>query len=546
MRNPRPFSVRFLLSFCAFFLLCYAVASLIMAKREFDEVTINQILFHMQLMKDNIVTMPGDFIDVFFWHVRNAVLCAATLAFLREAAACAAGSRKGLVLAACAVLAVLWFVVPGAFMDSIFVWVRALFLASLAVTACAALGCFGALYAMLQRLLRWVSSGWRLAAVWAGVALYTMIYINAFTFFQEQAVIGDFYAEGAYVDPKGVKVGGTGRKNLLIIYCESIEETFGDAAFMGEDLLQSLRPYIDTPELHVEQMPGADFTIGGIVSSQCGIPLKSVSILSGNLTGWALDRFMPGALCLGDYLKADGYHNVYFNGSSGVFSGLNKFFLSHGYQEFMGKEDWLEKGLVKPDDLNMWAVYDKDIIDFSIRRLDELMAEGRKFSFALSTMDTHEPGFLSKDCEEAGLSRNWPGYVKCSMSQVGRLLRHVRDRGWEKDFVILVMGDHLARMPKLGDVDLKRAEKRFVLCSLEGGELKPMRGRITHFDLFPSLLSALGFTVEGGRLGFGYDVFSREVMPPEGNTERLRKRVLSHSKIYESLWLPEYAGKKGE
>lgn len=546
MRNPRPFSVRFLLSFCAFFLLCYAVASLIMAKREFDEVTINQILFHMQLMKDNIVTMPGDFIDVFFWHVRNAVLCAATLAFLREAAACAAGSRKGFVPAACAGLAVLWFVVPGAFMDSIFVWVRALFLASLAVTACASLGWFGTLYAMLQRLLRWVSSGWRLAAVWAGVALYTMIYINAFTFFQEQAVIGDFYAEGAYVDPKGVKVGGTGRKNLLIIYCESIEETFGDAELMGEDLLQPLRPYIDTPELHVEQMPGADFTIGGIVSSQCGIPLKSVSILSGNLTGWALDRFMPGALCLGDYLKADGYHNVYFNGSSGVFSGLNKFFLSHGYQEFMGKEDWLEKGLVKPDDLNMWAVYDKDIIDFSIRRLDELMAEGRKFSFALSTMDTHEPGFLSKDCEEAGMARNWPGYVKCSMSQVGRLLRHVRDRGWEKDFVILVMGDHLARMPKLGDVELKRAEKRFVLCSLEGGELKPMRGRITHFDLFPSLLSALGFTVEGGRLGFGYDVFSREVMPPEGNTERLRKRVLSHSKIYESLWLPEYAGKKGE
>ena len=546
MRNPRPFSVRFLLSFCAFFLLCYAVASLIMAKREFDEVTINQILFHMQLMKDNIVTMPGDFIDVFFWHVRNAVLCAATLAFLREAAACAAGRRKGLVPAACAGLAVLWFVVPGAFMDSIFVWVRALFLASLAVTACAALGWFGTLYGMLQRLLRWVSSGWRLAAVWAGVALYTMIYINAFTFFQEQAVIGDFYAEGAYVDSKGVKVGGTGRKNLLIMYCESIEETFGDAELMGEDLLQPLRPYIDTPELHVEQMPGADFTIGGIVSSQCGIPLKSVSILSGNLTGWALDRFMPGALCLGDYLKADGYHNVYFNGSSGVFSGLNKFFLSHGYQEFMGKEDWLEKGLVKPDDLNMWAVYDKDIIDFSIRRLDELMAEGRKFSFALSTMDTHEPGFLSKDCEEAGMPRNWPGYVKCSMSQVGRLLRHVRDRGWEKDFVILVMGDHLARMPKLGDVDLKRAEKRFVLCSLEGGELKPMRGRITHFDLFPSLLSALGFTVEGGRLGFGYDVFSREVMPPEGNTERLRKRVLSHSKIYESLWLPEYAGKKGE
>ena len=545
MRNTRSYPVRFFLAFFAFFLLAYAVASLIMAKREFDEVNINQILFHMQLMKDNIVTMPGDFIDVFFWHVRNAILSAATLAFLRETAI-SAGRRKGLILASCVAFSVLWFVVPGSFMDSIFVWVRALFLASLAITALAALGWLEALHGVLQRLLRWASSGWRLACVWAGVALYTMFYINFFTFFQEQAVLGDFYTEGAYVDPKSVNVTGTGKKNLLIVYCESIEETFGDVDLMGEDLLQPLRPFIETPDLHIEQMPGADFTIGGIVSSQCGIPLKSVSILSGNLTGWALDRFMPGAVCLGDYLKADGYHNVYYNGSSGVFSGLNKFFLSHGYQEFMGKEDWLEKGAVKPEELNMWAVYDKDIVDFSIRRLDELMAEGRKFSFALSTMDTHEPGFLSSDCEKAGFSRDRPGYVKCSMSQVGRLLQHIRDRGWEKDFVILVMGDHQARMPKLGEVDLKSAEKRFVLCSLKGGELKPMRGRITHFDLFPSILSALGFTVEGGRLGFGYDVFSREVMPPEGNTEKLRKRVLSHSRLYESLWLPEYAEQKGK
>ena len=36
----------------------------------------------------------------------------------------------------------------------------------------------------------------------------------------------------------------------------------------------------------------------------------------------------------------------------------------------------------------------------------------------------------------------------------------------------------------LGNADLKHAEKRFVLCSLEGGGLRPMRGTITHFDLF--------------------------------------------------------------
>jgi len=542
MRVAQSFFIRFSKSFIGFFLLCFSIAFLIMARREFDEVNINQILFHMQLMRDNIVTMPGDFIDVFLWHMRNAFLAAVTLAYLRESGM---GKEKRSSVAdmmVCIVLAALWVIVPGRFIDDIFEVVQASFLFILGCTALCALGKGRRWYRKAHESFRKLSSGWRIGMVWAGVALYSMGYVNLFTYFQEQTAAGDFYTEGSYVDPRDVTVSGSGNKNLLIIYCESIEEAFGRQEIMGRDLLEPIRPFIDTPELHIEQMPGADFTIGGIVSSQCGIPLKSISILSGNLTGWALERFLPGAVCLGDYLKADGYHNVYYNGSSGVFSGLDKFFLSHGYQEFMGKEDWLKAGKITETDLNMWALYDQDIVDLSIARLEELMAVGRKFSFAISTMDTHEPGFLSPDCTRKGMEEAWPGYIRCSMSQVGRLLAHVRDKGWEERFVILVMGDHRARMNTVGDVDLKRAEPRYVLCSLDTqGRLLPMRSVINHFDLFPTLLAALGFSIEGDRLGFGYNVFSREVLPPLNNHEELKKRVLSGSKVYESLWLPEYA-----
>lgn len=542
MREHRAFLFRFVRSFLVFFTLCFTVAFLIMSKREFDEVTINQVLFHMQLMRDNIVTMPGDFIHVFFWHVKNALLCAFTFAFLREAGA---GGRSPVSAAMCLVFIVLWFVVPGSFIDDIFVMVRWAVTAALVFAALGFAGVLPGLSARMQRALRWLSRGWPLAAAWCGILLYSMYYVNFFTFFQEQAVLGDFYTEGAYVDPRTVKVSGTGKKNLIIIYCESIEDTFGRSDVMGEDLLAPLRPSIETPDLRIDQMPGADFTIGGIVASQCGIPLKSISILSGNLTGWALDRYLPGAVCLGDYLKKDGYHNVYYNGSSGLFSGLNKFFLSHGYEEFMGKEEWLEKKHVDPATMNIWAMYDSDMVDRSIDRIDELMAEGRKFSFALSTMDTHEPGFLSPPCVDQGFSADWAGYVKCSLSQVQRLLRHISEKGWEDQFVILVMGDHLTRMPEMDGVDLKHVKGRFVLCSLKrDATLLPVRSVITHFDLFPTLLAALGFTVEGERLGFGYNVFSSEVVPPEGYRDTLRKRVLGRSKTYESLWLPEYSGEE--
>lgn len=84
-----------------------------------------------------------------------------------------------------------------------------------------------------------------------------------------------------------------------------------------------------------------------------------------------------------------------------------------------------------------------------------------------------------------------------------------------------------------------------MLCSLRrDARLVPMRSTITHFDLFPSVLAALGFKIEGDRLGFGYNVFSKDVQPPENYRSILRKRVLSHSKTYENLWLPEYAEQK--
>ena len=544
MKSMRSFPFRFASSFLGAFALCMTVASLIMAKREFYEVTINQILFHLQLVGDNVVTMPEAFIDVFFWHVRNAVICGFSLAFLREATFSDEDERHLPSAFTAAILVAALFVVPGSFIDDWFVNVRWILAAALLSAGLGALGLFTPLSWLVQYMVRWMTSGLRLFLIWAAIILYTLHYVNFLTYFQDQSTARDYYSEGAYVDPRGVKVSGSGNKNLLMVYCESIEETFGRPEIMGEDLLAPLRPFIESPDLQIEQMPGADFTIGGIVSAQCGIPLKPISILSGNLTGESLDEFLPGAVCLGDHLKADGYYSVYYNGSSGIFSGLDKFFLTHGYQEFMGKEGWLEKGLTDISKMNLWAMYDRDIVDLAIARIDELMAEGRKFSFAVSTMDTHEPGFLSSDCAEAGLSNDWPGYVKCSMSQVARLLQHIRDKGWEEEFVILVMGDHQTRKTELGQGDLLNAEGRYVLCSLRGTELIPMRPTITHFDLYPTVLAALGFTVEGDRLGLGYNVFSKDILPPQGYREELKDNVLSRSRIYEALWLPQYSDRE--
>ena len=37
----------------------------------------------------------------------------------------------------------------------------------------------------------------------------------------------------------------------------------------------------------------------------------------------------------------------------------------------------------------------------------------------------------------------------------------------------------------------------------------------THFDMFPTVLAAIGFTIEGNRLGLGVNMFSGEASLPE-------------------------------
>ncbi|MGN1039053.1 MAG: hypothetical protein ACI4P0_06620, partial [Mailhella sp.] len=133
MAQHQSFFLRFVRSFIGFFLLCFSIAFLIMAKREFDEVTINQVLFHMQLMKDNIVTMPGDFIHVFFWHVKNAVLCALTFAYVKHAFPKAPFRPDYVFSFFCTVLIALWFIVPGSFIDDAFRTVRFAVVLGLAV-----------------------------------------------------------------------------------------------------------------------------------------------------------------------------------------------------------------------------------------------------------------------------------------------------------------------------------------------------------------------------------------------------------------------------
>ncbi len=345
-----------------------------------------------------------------------------------------------------------------------------------------------------------------------------------------------------YADPAAVAIDGSDTRSLVLIYVESLENTYSERALFGHDLLARLNRLKahGISFRNYREKPGAHFTIAGIVATQCGIPLRSLAMFGGNDQGEKLSRFLPQARCLGDILHDRGYANVFLNGSDLAFAGVGKFFHDHHYDKVMGRKEWLALGAHEKD-MSGWGLHDDDLFERARAELDRLVAAGRPFNLNVLTIDTHHPyGHLSRSCAERGVT-DFEGIVECSADQVAAFVEYIVERGWLDRIAVLVQGDHLA-MGNTSYQKLISEPNRTVFNLLLGGpgRLRKNTEDVTHFDMLPTMLELIGLRVEGDRAGLGYSAIGA---PPAGRpTDRMARidAVLANrSPSYLRLWEAE-------
>ncbi|UTJ46930.1 phosphatidylglycerol--membrane-oligosaccharide glycerophosphotransferase [Atlantibacter subterranea] len=248
-----------------------------------------------------------------------------------------------------------------------------------------------------------------------------------------------------YKEPK--KVIDNPTLNLVYIYGESLERTyFDDQAFPGL-----------TPELgalknegidfsHTAQLPGTDYTIAGMVASQCGIPLFAP--FEGNASA-SMSSFFPQNICLGDILKNSGYENHFVQGASLRFAGKDVFLKSHGFDHLYGADE-LKSVVADPHYRNDWGFYDDTVLDQAWQKFEALSKEGKRFSLFTLTVDTHHPdGFVSRSCERKrydidGKANQSFSAVTCSQQHIAAFINKIKASPYFKNTVIVVSSDHLA------------------------------------------------------------------------------------------------------
>ncbi len=347
----------------------------------------------------------------------------------------------------------------------------------------------------------------------------------------------DYIAQN-YIEPKEIVLTEKPR-NLILIYVESLEYTYTDVDAFGENLLYKISSIPGDTFTKYKQSRGCSWTMAGLVSSMCGIPLKPKIIGNNhNKLGAVVKKFLPGAICLSDILANHGYKNVYIGGANYNFAGKGKFLYDHSYDEVIGRSEFEAMGM---KEFHHWGLYDDLLFEQAKLKLADLRANNQPYNLTLLTLDMHQPGgHISTYCAKKGV-KDYFGIVKCTSDLVYDFYTYLERNGYLENTVLAILGDHVLMSPDQIDDRIAKSPKRAVYNKFVLPErLQMNRDEIVHFDVFPTILYTLGFRFPNNKLGLGisgYGEFDREV-----NADRLsemRKKILLFSDRYAEFWLPK-------
>ena len=385
---------------------------------------------------------------------------------------------------------------------------------------------------VLQKTLFWSMP---IAAVVMGTTIL-LLKLSVFSY------IGYYFSEDQFshnfANPNDVKLTKGKLKNLVLIYVESLEDTYGDTQLFDSDLLLPLRRLGGVHFQSYKPAAGATWTMGGIVATQCGVPLRVYSEYDFKRDSAQSRAFLPGATCLGDIFESFGYHNVFLGGAPLSFAGKGAFLKDHGYQTVYGRDEW-EKAGVNSNEMSEWGLYDSALLENAKKQLRTLHASGQPFNLTILTLDTYNPrGFLSKHCRDHGAS-NFEGIVQCTSQQLADFVNFMSSSGYMIDTNIVIIGDHLAVPNPVFD-KLKLAPERHIFnLFISDSPLKKNTEVILPFDIFPTIIELSGINVDGDRLGLGYSgFFEQEVPRPTHRLEELTLPSIGGSASYNRLWRP--------
>lgn len=333
--------------------------------------------------------------------------------------------------------------------------------------------------------------------------------------------------EDYYVDPRSVNIAGDSTKNLICVYLESMETSYAsvkEGGFQEKNLIPNLTELADTNISFSNNnklggfytLSGASWTMGSLFTLTSGVPYHFP--VEGNSMG-NYEVFAGGIQTLGDVLNQKGYVQEFLCGSDAAYAGRKDFFETHGNYKVFDYYSAIGNRYINEDYHVFWGIEDKKLYEIAKDELIKLSSNGKPFNFSMLTVDTHFPGGYECELCKNEHQEKAANVVSCADRQIKDFIDWCKKQSFYKDTVIVILGDH-PRMEQVlvpdGFENKPRTIYNCIINSAQTSEYKNYKNRtITAMDYFPTVLSAMGFNIQGNRLGLGTNLLSAKQTLPE-------------------------------
>lgn len=384
--------------------------------------------------------------------------------------------------------------------------------------------------------------------------LSAALLLNTFTFCDRALGISEWFGtqakdttiyEDHYTDPNDVLIEANGKtKNLIYIYIESGEITYASNGVGGSQSVNYI-PNMTALALSGENVsfsnneqlggfiapPKSGWTMAALYSTTTGLPFAFPA--DGNGMD-KYEKFASGVTSLGDILQGKGYRQEFLCGSDANFAGRKDYFEQHGNYEIFDYFTAADKGYIDNDHYVWWGYEDYILYEIAKDEALRLADTGEPFNLTFLTVDQHHiGGYVCPVCGD-DYDIDLANVLVCGDRLLKDFVDWCKEQDFYEDTVIVITGDHL-RMDTVLVEDVPFAGRKVYNCFINSGRtpVSAQNRTFTTQDIFPTVLYAMGFDIEGDRLGIGTNLFSeRHTLAEELGIEYYMNEINKPSLYY--------------
>ena len=385
-------------------------------------------------------------------------------------------------------------------------------------------------------------------ALSVGLTLSAVYMTGLGEYIKAQNTEGTIY-EKHYVDPATVEITFPEQKqNLVFIVLESIENTFmsqKEGGGLDHDLIPELAAMAkeNVSFSHTEGLggfrntTGTTWSAGSLISMTAGIHFQVPVGIDLNAYADNFQKVLPGATTLMDILHAEGYRQEYLAGSDTTFGGVKQYFEQHQTDTVYDYYSMRDDGRIPHGYWAWWGVEDKKLMDIAKEEILTLSQGEEPFALYISTMDTHfTDGYFCEDCADT-FDEQYDNVISCFSKRMKDFVNWMQEQPFIHNTTIVLVGDHPTMdnryIQKYTPKDYMRTVYNcFINAKAE--PVAPYNRTFASYDIYPTVLAAMGCEIPGNSLGLGTNMFSgkQTLMERLGSFDEVNNQLAQYSDYY--------------